>query len=90
MIRSAYPDARVLVVAGGVASNACVRSALSRAAEDAGFEMVAPPVPLCSDNAVMVAWAGIERLRLGWTDGLNADARPRWKLEDLRETSSSP
>lgn len=90
MMRAAYPDAHLLVVAGGVASNAGIRSALSQAAETAGFQMAAPPVPLCSDNAVMVAWAGMERLRLGWTDGLNADARPRWKLEDLRELSSSP
>jgi N6-L-threonylcarbamoyladenine synthase len=90
MMRQAYPEARLLVVAGGVAANARIRTALSQAAEDAGCQMVAPPVRLCSDNAVMVAWAGIERLRLGWTDDLNADARPRWKLEDLRERARSP
>ena len=47
------------------------------------FELVAPPVRLCSDNAVMVAWAGVERLRLGWSDGIDVNARPRWPLEAL-------
>ncbi len=90
MMRQAYPEARLLVVAGGVAANARIRSALSQAAEHAGFQMAAPPVRLCSDNAVMVAWAGIERLRLGWSDDLDADARPRWNLEDLRARTASP
>jgi N6-L-threonylcarbamoyladenine synthase len=72
-----------LVVAGGVASNASVRAALARAAVSKGFRLVAPPVRLCSDNAVMVAWAGVERLRLGWSDGIDVNARPRWPLEVL-------
>ena len=45
--------------------------------------MVAPPLRLCGDNAVMVAWTGIERLRLGLTDGLDHAPRPRWPLESL-------
>jgi N6-L-threonylcarbamoyladenine synthase len=57
--------------------------ALGRAAEGAGFRLVAPPVRLCTDNAVMVAWAGIERLRLGLADGLDFAPRPRWPLEAL-------
>ncbi len=83
MIRNLFPNARLLVVAGGVASNAAVRSGLARTARSKGFELVAPPVRLCSDNAVMVAWAGIERLRLGWSDGLDFAARPRWPLNLL-------
>jgi len=89
IMRQAYPQARLLVVAGGVASNARVRSALSQAAQSSGFQMVAPPVPLCSDNAVMVAWAGIERLRRERIDDLNVDARPRWPLDDLREQAQA-
>ena len=42
---------------------------------------VAPPLRLCTDNAVMVAWAALERLRQGWTDGLNHAPRPRWPLD---------
>jgi N6-L-threonylcarbamoyladenine synthase len=83
MMRDRFPDTRLLVVAGGVASNASVRTGLAAAAKSRGFFLVAPPVRLCSDNAVMVAWAGIERLRRGWSDGLDANARPRWPLDSL-------
>jgi N6-L-threonylcarbamoyladenine synthase len=71
------------VVAGGVAANGAVRSLLTRAAEAAGFRLAVPPVRLCTDNAVMVAWAGVERLRLGLSDGLDFAPRPRWPLEAL-------
>jgi N6-L-threonylcarbamoyladenine synthase len=63
-----------------VAANAAIRSALAEAASEQGFELVAPPVRLCTDNAVMVAWAGVERLRLGMSDGLEFAPRPRWPL----------
>jgi len=78
------PDAGLLVVAGGVAANATIRAALSAAAGRAGVRMVAPPPRLCTDNAVMVAWAGIERLRLGETDGRDVAPRPRWPLDEMR------
>ena len=74
---------RLLVVSGGVAANTAVRSALSSACERTGFRLVAPPVRLCTDNAVMVAWATIERLRLGLADALDFAPRPRWGLETL-------
>jgi len=83
MMRDRAPAAGLLVVAGGVAANGSVRAALGRAADAAGFRLVAPPVRLCTDNAVMVAWAGIERLRLGLVDGLDFAPRPRWPLEAL-------
>ena len=75
--------ARQLVVAGGVAANATLRTALADAAARSGFSLVAPPLRLCGDNAVMVAWAGIERLRLGLSDALDHAPRPRWPLADL-------
>jgi N6-L-threonylcarbamoyladenine synthase len=80
MMRERAPDARVLVVAGGVAANGVLRAEVSNAAAAHGFELVAPPVRLCTDNAVMVAWAGIERLRLGLVDELDFAPRPRWPL----------
>jgi len=80
MMRERAPDARVLVVAGGVAANATIRIALAEVAAHHGFTLVAPPIRLCTDNAVMVAWTGIERLRLGLTDGLELAPRPRWPL----------
>jgi len=77
------PEARLLVVAGGVAANQAVRAALDAVARRAGVALAAPPLRLCTDNAVMVTWAGIERLRLGLVSGLDAEPRPRWGLEEL-------
>jgi N6-L-threonylcarbamoyladenine synthase len=77
------PEAKLLVVAGGVAANGAIRAALAEAAAARGVRLVAPPVRLCTDNAVMVAWAGIERLRLGLTDTLAFAPRPRWPLETM-------
>jgi N6-L-threonylcarbamoyladenine synthase len=77
------PGATALVVAGGVAANGAVRAALASVAEKAGLPLVAPPIRLCTDNAVMVAWAGIERLRAGLTDSLDHAPRPRWPLDTL-------
>ena len=72
-----------LVVAGGVAANQALRARLAQVASEAGAEMLAPPRALCTDNGAMIAWAGLERLRLGWTDPLDFAPRPRWPLEDL-------
>ncbi|MCA9267755.1 MAG: tRNA (adenosine(37)-N6)-threonylcarbamoyltransferase complex transferase subunit TsaD [Rhodobacteraceae bacterium] len=76
-----YPRGRTLVVAGGVAANTALRAALESLSVKRGFAFVAPPVALCTDNAVMIAWAGVERLRLGLTDPLDFKARPRWPLD---------
>ena len=70
-----------LVVAGGVAANAALRRALTTVANEAGLPLVAPPPGLCTDNAAMIAWAGVERLQLGLTDALDFAPRPRWPLE---------
>lgn len=77
------PEAKLLVVAGGVAANGAIRAALTKVTAAHGVRLVAPPVRLCTDNAVMVAWAGIERLRLGLADELDFAPRPRWPLEGL-------
>ncbi|PZW45116.1 O-sialoglycoprotein endopeptidase [Humitalea rosea] len=77
------PGTTALVVAGGVAANAGVRTALAAVAAAAGLPLVAPPIRLCTDNAVMVAWAGIERLRLGWQDSVGHAPRPRWPLMEM-------
>ncbi len=75
------PEARLLVVAGGVAANAALRARLAQLAAARGVALSAPPLALCGDNAVMVAWAGIERLRLGLASSLDAPPRPRWPLD---------
>ena len=73
------PEAGLLVVAGGVAANQAVRAALREVAARRGVALAAPPPRLCTDNAVMVAWAGLERLRLGLADSMDAAPRPRWR-----------
>jgi N6-L-threonylcarbamoyladenine synthase len=74
------PAAPALVVAGGVAANRAIRSRLESLARNRGLRMVVPPGWLCTDNAAMVAWAGIERLTLGLSDPLDTPARARWPL----------
>lgn len=73
-----------LVTGGGVAANQALRARLTEVAQKQGVPFVAPPVSLCTDNGVMIAWAGLERLRLGHQDGFDVAARPRWPLEEMR------
>ena len=79
--RSHHPEGESLVAAGGVAANAQLRRCLAALAERAGLRFVVPPPALCTDNAAMIAWAGMERLRLGLVDSLDAAPRPRWPLD---------
>lgn len=72
---------RTLVIAGGVASNQYLRNALTALANEEGLRFAAPPPALCTDNAAMIAWAGVERLALGLTDDLDFAPRPRWPLD---------
>lgn len=78
-----FPEGRPkpFVVAGGVAANKVLRTALVGVSEEFGFTFHAPPLGLCTDNGAMIAWAGAERLALGLVDGLAAPVRPRWPLD---------
>jgi N6-L-threonylcarbamoyladenine synthase len=76
-----WPDGKDFVVAGGVAANGTIRTALARAAAEAGLRFIAPPPALCTDNGVMVAWAGVERVQAGLSGNeLASPPRPRWPL----------
>ncbi|OOY14809.1 tRNA (adenosine(37)-N6)-threonylcarbamoyltransferase complex transferase subunit TsaD [Thioclava sp. DLFJ4-1] len=68
-------------VAGGVAANQAIRAGLETVSREMGADFVAPPLKLCTDNAAMIAWAGIERFRSGAQDGMDLTARPRWPLD---------
>ncbi|MXU64809.1 tRNA (adenosine(37)-N6)-threonylcarbamoyltransferase complex transferase subunit TsaD [Oceanomicrobium pacificus] len=70
-----------LAVAGGVAANGAIRAGLEQVAADAGFAFTAPPLALCTDNAAMIAWAGIERIADGAALDASITARPRWPLD---------
>jgi N6-L-threonylcarbamoyladenine synthase len=74
------PDSTCVIIAGGVAANTAIRTRLTATAAAHGKILIAPPLRLCTDNAVMVAWAGIERLRLNLTSPLTAPCKPRWPL----------
>ncbi|MGB3471383.1 MAG: tRNA (adenosine(37)-N6)-threonylcarbamoyltransferase complex transferase subunit TsaD [Erythrobacter sp.] len=74
-----------LVMAGGVAANSAVRSALEHLAARHAMRFTAPPLKLCTDNAAMIAWAGCERLPTGQNDPLDFRARPRWPLDPEAE-----
>lgn len=81
-------DRRTLVVAGGVAANKRLRARLEAEARHHDFRFVAPPLRWCTDNAAMIALAGAERLRLGYSDPLDTPARARWPLDEASATAT--
>ncbi len=84
--RNEFPDVAKpsLVVAGGVAANAAIRATLETLCARHGFAFVAPPINLCTDNAAMIAWAAIERIRdgIGEPDAMHFAPRSRWPLDE--------
>jgi N6-L-threonylcarbamoyladenine synthase len=79
-----YPQVKspALVVAGGVAANSALREMLTALCEDHRFRFIAPPHALCTDNATMIAWAGLERMAAGFApDSLDVAPRSRWPLD---------
>lgn len=76
------PNCPTFSVAGGVASNGLIRDNLKKLTETFGVSFIAPPIELCTDNAAMIAWAGIEYYRLGIRDDMSLGARPRWPLDE--------
>ncbi len=72
---------KVFVISGGVAANKSIRNNLDQLSKEMGFENFFPPIKLCSDNAAMIAWAGIERFKNGIEDNLDVLAKPRWPLD---------
>ncbi len=77
-----FPQApeKTLVVAGGVAANRAIGGALAQLCAAQGFRLAVPPPGLCTDNAAMIAWAGLERLAVQDSDGLEISPRARWPL----------
>jgi N6-L-threonylcarbamoyladenine synthase len=86
--RADFPeiDTPALVVAGGVAANRAIRTALASLTDRHGFRLIAAPIELCTDNAAMIAWAGAERMALGLpADTADVAPRSRWPLDESAE-----
>jgi N6-L-threonylcarbamoyladenine synthase len=75
-----YPNAKRLVVAGGVAANKFINSSITNTTDKYGYTRHSPPISLCTDNGAMIAWAGIERTNLGFNDDINFVPKSRWAL----------
>jgi N6-L-threonylcarbamoyladenine synthase len=75
-----HPEGKNFVLSGGVAANQYIREKLEKMLAQHGLDLVAPPIKLCTDNAAMIAWAGLERFRLGQSDSLDFEPRARWAL----------
>lgn len=84
LARTTEPPHR-LVVAGGVAANKSLSISLATAAKHSGFEMFIPAPALCTDNAAMIAWAGLEQFAIGKSNQLDAAPRARWPLDASRQ-----
>jgi N6-L-threonylcarbamoyladenine synthase len=88
LFRERFGSPNALVAAGGVAANQAIRKVLHRLAFEAGTVLVVPAPELCTDNGAMIAWAGIERLAAGLTDGLGIAPRARWPLDEVQSAES--
>lgn len=76
-----YPDIQQLVIAGGVAANQYLKIRLDALGTEHHYSVIAPPIKLCTDNAAMIAWAGVEHLQLGNTAPLTFQPKARWPLD---------
>lgn len=78
-----------LVVSGGVSANLRLRERIDKAAARYGARVYYPRLEFCTDNAAMIAVAGLARLEAGERDGLRIAARAQWPLEDLQPPKNS-
>ena len=82
IFKSECPNGKHIVVAGGVAANIYLRTKLEELATSNNLIFAAPPIKFCTDNGVMIAWAGVERAQKGLFDTLDFKPRPRWPLDE--------
>lgn len=85
--KARYPEAQHVVISGGVAANQCFRSKLTTLCDKNTLIFTAPPMHLCTDNAAMIAWAGMEHYLAGQFSDLDFAPRPRWPLDEISSPS---
>jgi len=76
-----------VIISGGVAANSYLRNDIKKTIISKKKICAFPPVKLCTDNAVMIAWAGYERYNNGLKSTLKHRAKPRWPLEERKYLS---
>jgi len=89
-LKSKKSKKNIFVIAGGVASNLAIRKNLIKLSEEKNFIPIFPPIDLCSDNAAMIAWAGIERYKINLTNDLTFQAKARWPLDSSAPFMKGP
>ena len=83
LFNSKFPHSKNVVISGGVAANKYIRNKLSENISVLGYKLFYPPINLCTDNAVMIAYAGIERLNNGDYSNLDFEPKSRWSLDNI-------
>ena len=78
-----FPNSKNVVISGGVAANLYLRQKLSENIKNLGYKLFYPPIDLCTDNAVMIAYAGMERLKNGYCSNLDFEPKSRWNLDEI-------
>lgn len=78
-----YPDSKNVIISGGVAANLYLRQKLSENIKNLGYKLFYPPINLCTDNAVMIAYAGVERMKYGYYSTLDFEPKSRWNLDEI-------
>jgi len=89
-LKSKKSKKNIFVIAGGVASNLSIRENLIKLAKEKNFIPVFPPINLCSDNAAMIAWAGIERYKINLINNLDFPSKARWPLDSAAPFLKGP
>ena len=79
----AHPEVRALALAGGVAANSALRAGVQALADEAGVDALLPSLAMCTDNAAMIAAAGLHRFRLSGPSDLTLSARLNWSLSEV-------
>lgn len=76
-----------IVIAGGVAANQYIINTLREEVSKLDYILIAPPIALCTDNAAMIAYAGLERFIAGLSNENDFCPRARWGLEELKNNT---